>query len=55
MIGSTSFVAEGVTAWLTCEIIVTIVEVSSPEVGANFGHLFLNVVNQEQGNTIINH
>jgi hypothetical protein len=55
MIGSTSFVAEGVTAWLTCEIIVTIVEVSSPEVGANVGHLFLNVVNQEQGNTIINH
>jgi hypothetical protein len=26
---------------------------SSPEVGANVGHLFSNVVNQEQGNTII--
>jgi hypothetical protein len=28
---------------------------SSPEVGANVGHLFLNVVNQEQGNTIFKH
>jgi hypothetical protein len=27
--------------------------VSSSEVGANVGHLFSNVVNQEQGNTII--
>jgi hypothetical protein len=35
MIRSTSFVAEGATAWLTCKVIVTIVEVSSPEVGAN--------------------
>jgi hypothetical protein len=26
---------------------------SSPEVGANVGHLFSNVVDQEQGNTII--
>ena len=26
---------------------------SSPEVGANAGHLFSNVVNQEQGNTIV--
>jgi hypothetical protein len=26
---------------------------SSPEVGANIGHLFSNVVKQEQGNTII--
>jgi hypothetical protein len=26
---------------------------SSPEVGANVVHLFSNVVNQEQGNTII--
>ena len=25
---------------------------SSPEVGANVGHLFTNAVNQEQGNTI---
>jgi hypothetical protein len=28
---------------------------SSPEVGANVGHLFSNVVDQEQGNTIIKH
>jgi hypothetical protein len=28
-------------------------EVSSPEVGANVVHLFSNVVNQEQGNTIV--
>jgi hypothetical protein len=55
MIGSTSFVAEGAIAWLTCEVIVAIVEVSSPEVGANVGHLFSNAVNQEQGNTIVNH
>jgi hypothetical protein len=27
---------------------------SSPEVGANVGHLFSNAINQEQGNTIIN-
>jgi hypothetical protein len=26
---------------------------SSPEVGANVGHLFSNVVNLEQGNTIV--
>jgi hypothetical protein len=32
-----------------------VVEVSSPEVGANVGHLFSNVVNQEQGNTIVNY
>jgi hypothetical protein len=30
-----------------------VVGVSSPEVGANFGHLFSNVVDQEQGNTIV--
>jgi hypothetical protein len=30
-------VAEGATAWLLCEAIVTTVEVSSPEVGANVG------------------
>jgi hypothetical protein len=29
------------------------VEVSSPAVGANVGHLFSNAVNQEQGNTIV--
>jgi hypothetical protein len=31
------------------------VEVSSPEVGDNVGHLFSNVVNQEQGNTIVDY
>ena len=55
VVGSTSFVAEGATAWLTCEAIVAVVEVSSPEVGANVGHLFSNVVSQEQDNTIVNH
>jgi hypothetical protein len=29
--------------------------VSSQEVGVNVGHLFSNVVNQEQGNTIVKH
>jgi hypothetical protein len=53
VIGSTNFVAEVATAWLSCEAIVAIVEVSSPEVGANVGHLFSNVVYQEQGNTIV--
>jgi hypothetical protein len=37
VIGSTSFVAKGATAWLLYEAIVTTVEVSSPEVGANVG------------------
>jgi hypothetical protein len=27
---------------------------SSPEVGANVGHLFSNAINEEQGNTIVN-
>ena len=54
VIGSNSFVAEGAIAWLTCEAIVTVVEVSSLEVCANVGYLFSNVVSQEQGNTIIN-
>jgi hypothetical protein len=31
-----------------------VVEVSSPEVGANVGYLFSNAINQEQGNTIVN-
>jgi hypothetical protein len=53
-IGSTSFVTEGATTWLLCEAIVTTVEVSSPEVGANVGHLFSNAINQEQGNMIVN-
>jgi hypothetical protein len=40
VIGSTSFVAEGATTWLLNEAISSIVEVSSPEVGANVGDLF---------------
>jgi hypothetical protein len=47
----TSFITEG---WLLCRAIVTVVEVSSPEVGANVGHLFSNATGQEQGNTIVN-
>jgi hypothetical protein len=31
-----------------------VVEMSSPEVGANVGHLFSNAISQEQGNTIVN-
>jgi hypothetical protein len=54
VIGSTSLVAEGATAWLPCEAIVAVVEVSSPTVGANVGHLFSNAMNQEQDNTIVN-
>jgi hypothetical protein len=46
-IGSTNFVAEGATTWLLCEAIVAVVEVSSPEVGANVGLLFSNAINQE--------
>jgi hypothetical protein len=42
VIGSTSFVTESASAWLLYEAIVTIVEVSSPEVGTNVGHLFSN-------------
>jgi hypothetical protein len=30
-----------------------VMELSSPEVGANVGLLFSNTINQEQGNTII--
>jgi hypothetical protein len=44
MIGSTSFVTEGATAWLLNEAIVSTVEVSSPEVGANVGDLFSNAM-----------
>jgi hypothetical protein len=54
VIGSTSFVAEGATSWLSCEAIVAIVEVNSLEVGTNVGHLFSNTVNQGQGNMIVN-
>jgi hypothetical protein len=53
VIGSTSFVAKGAIAWLPCDAIIAVVEVSSPEVGANVGHSFSNAVNQEQGNTIV--
>jgi hypothetical protein len=38
-------VTEGATAWSLYEAIGTIVEVSSPEVGANVGHLFSNAMN----------
>jgi hypothetical protein len=44
-IGSTSFIAEGATTWLLCEAIVTVVEVSLQEVGANVVHLFSNAIN----------
>jgi hypothetical protein len=44
VIGSTSFVAEGATTWLLNEAISSIVEVSSPEVGANVGDLFSTVM-----------
>jgi hypothetical protein len=54
VIGNTSFVAEDATAWLLCKAIVAVVEVSSPEVGASVVHLFLDAINQEQGNTIVN-
>jgi hypothetical protein len=54
VIRSTSFVTEGATAWLLNEAIVTTVEVSSPEVGANVGILFSKAINQEQGNTSVN-
>jgi hypothetical protein len=54
MIGSTILVAEGATTLLPCEAIFVFVEVSSPEVSANVGHLFSNAINQEQGNIIIN-
>ena len=44
MIGSTSLVAEDATTWLLNEAISSIVEVSSPEVGANVGDLFSNAM-----------
>jgi hypothetical protein len=53
VIWSTSFVTEGATTWLLYEAIVTTVEVSSPEVSANVGHLFSNSMNQEQGNKVL--
>jgi hypothetical protein len=53
VIGSTSFEAEGATTWSPCVAIVVIVEVSSPEVGANVVLLFSNTVNREKGNVIV--
>jgi hypothetical protein len=53
MIGSTIFIAECAMVLVHCEVIVAVVEVCSSEVDANVGHLFSNVVNQEQGNTIV--
>jgi hypothetical protein len=44
VIGSTSFVTKGATAWLLNEAIVSTVEVSSPEVGANVRELFSNAL-----------
>jgi hypothetical protein len=44
VIGSTSFVTKGVAAWLLNEAIVSTVEVSSLEVGANVGDLFSNAM-----------
>jgi hypothetical protein len=40
---------------LKVDALPKVVEVSSPEVGANVGHLFSNAMSQEQGNTIDNH
>jgi hypothetical protein len=51
--GNTNFIAEDVMVLVPCEVIVAVVEVSSPKVGANVGHLFSKAVNQEQGNTIV--
>jgi hypothetical protein len=45
VIGSTSFVAEGTSAWLLNEAISSKVVVSSPEVGTNVGGLFSNTMN----------
>jgi hypothetical protein len=36
------------------DVLSKVVEISSPEVGANVGHLFSSAINQEQGNTIVN-
>ena len=44
VIGSTSFMTEGATAWLLNEAIVSTMEVCSLEVGANVGDLFSNVM-----------
>jgi hypothetical protein len=44
VIESISFVTEGATAWLLNKAIVSTMEVSSPEVGANVGDLFSNAM-----------
>jgi hypothetical protein len=44
VIGSTSFIAEGATTWLSNEAISSTVEVISLEVGANVGDLFSNAM-----------
>jgi hypothetical protein len=36
------------------DALTKVVEVSTPEVGANVGHLSSNAIGQEQGNTIVN-
>jgi hypothetical protein len=52
-------VAPGVVAFFggmsKVDVLPKVVEVSSTEVGANVGHLFSNVVSQEQGNIIVNY
>jgi hypothetical protein len=45
VIGSNNFVTEGATTWLLNEVIVSTVEVTSSEVGANVGDLFSNAMN----------
>jgi hypothetical protein len=52
MIGSTGFVTKGATTCLPCEVIVKVVQVSSPEVGANVDPC--SQMLQEQDNTIVN-
>jgi hypothetical protein len=48
-----SFVAEGATAWLLCEAIVTTVEVSSPEVGANVGPCSRNLYTKNKATQLL--
>jgi hypothetical protein len=54
VIGSTSFVAKGATTWLLNEAIGSIVEVSSPEVGANVGDLFSNAMIKNKATQNVN-
>jgi hypothetical protein len=37
------------------DALLKVVEVSTPEVGANVGYLSSNAIDQEQGNTIVNY